>query len=90
MAPTSDNGVNANFWMDIGHIGIKVDIPITTIGFHNPLDGVRFQNISTLLVHIALSTRALSTERRKINDIGAHFNDYVREIVENEYNYDEI
>lgn len=90
MPPTSDNGVNANYWMDKNNMGLKINIPITSYGFKTPNDGVCFQNISNYLVHIALSTRALSTERREIDDAGEQFYVAVREIVENEFEYVEM
>lgn len=87
MPPTSDNGVNANYWMDKNNMGLKINIPITSYGFRTPYDGVCFQNISNFLVHIALSTRALSSERREIEDAGEEFYGAVNEIVENQYEY---
>ena len=90
MPPTSDNGVNANYWMDKNNMGVKINIPITSYGFRTPNDGVCFQNISNYLVHIALSTRALSVERREIDNAGEQFYEAVREIVENHYEYAEM
>ena len=87
MPPTSDNGVNANYWMDKNNMGYKINVPITSYGLSTPNDGVCFQNISNYLVHIALSTRALSNERREIDNAGKQFYDAVGEIVENEYEF---
>jgi len=71
-------------------MGLKINIPITSYGFRTPNDGVCFQNISNYLVHIALSTRALSVERREIDNAGEQFYEAVREIVENHYEYAEM
>jgi hypothetical protein len=90
MPPTSDNGVNANFWMDMNEMGWKCNIPIISFGFKTPNDGVCFQNISNLLVHIALSTRALSSERREITNAGVEFYKAVEEIVGNSYKFEDL
>ena len=72
-----DNGVAANHFIDINYMGAKFNLPITSfIGF-TPKDGVFGQNISGLLFHFALSTRALSKERREIKDAGAEFMKWV-------------
>jgi hypothetical protein len=81
MPPTSDNGVNANYWMDTNSMGWKYNLPITSFGFKTPNDGICFQNISGSLVHIALSTRALSKSRREIPDAGNDFYEGVKLIV---------
>ncbi len=86
MPPTSDNGVNANFWMDANNIGRKINIPITSYGLLTPNDGVCIQNISSLLIHVALSTRALSDSRREIEDAGRDFYSTVEEIKKNNFN----
>ena len=88
MPPTSDNGVNANYWMDSNGMGWKANIPITSYGLLTPRDGVCFQNISGLLIHIALSTRALSIDRREVEDAGAEFYEAVQEIVSNQFSFD--
>ncbi len=90
MPPTSDNGVNANFWMDANNLGYKINIPITSYGMLTPRDGVCFQNISELLIHIALSTRALSQERREIDNAGEEFYEAIKDIASNEFEYSEI
>lgn len=71
--PTCDNGVAANEWMDDNYMGLKVNIPLVSHGGLTPRDGVVFQNISNLLVHVALSTRALSKTRREVEDPGDEF-----------------
>jgi hypothetical protein len=81
MPPTGDNGVSANHWMEANKMGSKVNIPITSYGLVSPKDGICFQNISGLLIHIALSTRALSAERREIEDAGEEFYRSVDEII---------
>ena len=81
MPPTGDNGVTANYWMESNNMGRKINIPITSYGFQSPSDGICFQNISDLIVHIALSTRALSEERREIRDAGGDFYEAVRDII---------
>jgi hypothetical protein len=81
MPPTCDNGVAANHWMDSNRSGSKFNIPITTYGAITPTDGVAFQNISDLLVHVALSTRALSTIRREIKNAGEDYMQEIRAIV---------
>ena len=73
LPPTSDNGVNANAWMDENNMGFKFNTPIVSYGLQSPKDGVCFQNISNYLIHVALSTRALSESRREINDAGTEF-----------------
>lgn len=90
LPPTSDNGVNANYWMDGNNLGRKINIPITSFGFLTPNDGSCFQNISGSLVHVALSTRALSKERREIKDPGDTFYNSVAEIVENQFESQEM
>jgi hypothetical protein len=87
MPPTSDNGVNANYWMDSNCMGYKVNIPITSFGLRTPNDGVCFQNISDIFVHIALSTRALSEDRREISDAGAEFYAAVSDISSGKYSH---
>jgi hypothetical protein len=82
MPPTGDNGVSANYWMEANGMGRKVNIPITSFGFRSASDGICFQNVSDLIVHVALSTRALSTERREISDAGVEFYEAVQNIVE--------
>lgn len=67
LPPTSDNGVNANYWMSIHSLGKKYILPINSYGLRTPNDGVVFQRICDLAVHIALSTRALSNSRREVN-----------------------
>jgi hypothetical protein len=81
MPPTGDNGVAANGWLDANRMGLKKNFPITSYGIMTSSDGVAFQNISNLLVHIALSTRALSETRREVDDPGAEYIQAVSDIV---------
>jgi hypothetical protein len=81
MPPTGDNGVAANGWLDANKMGLKKNIPITSYGVMTSTDGVAFQNISNLLVHVALSTRALSETRREVDDPGAEYIQAVSDIV---------
>jgi hypothetical protein len=82
MPPTCDNGVAANAWMDQNMMGVKFNYPITSYGILTEKDGVAFQNISDLLVHIALSTRALSDSRREVDDAGEKYYAAIKNIVE--------
>ena len=81
MPPTGDNGVAANGWLDANKMGLKKNIPITSYGVMTSTDGVAFQNISNLLVHVALSTRALSETRREVDDPGDDYIQAVSDIV---------
>jgi hypothetical protein len=81
MPPTGDNGVAANGWLDANRMGLKKNIAITSYGVMTSTDGVAFQNISNLLVHVALSTRALSETRREVDDPGAEYIQSVSDIV---------
>jgi hypothetical protein len=85
MPPTGDNGVSANHWMEENKMGLKLNIPIVSYGVLSNHDGICFQNIGGKLVHIALSTRALSKERREIEDAGQDFYDAIRDIAENDF-----
>ena len=82
MPPTCDNGVAANAWMDENMMGVKWNYPISSYGIMTEKDGVAFQNISGLLVHIALSTRALSESRREVYNAGETYYAAVKNIVE--------
>jgi hypothetical protein len=82
MPPTCDNGVAANAWMDQNMMGVKWNYPITSHGVITERDGVAFQNISELMVHIALSTRALSDTRREVESAGDDYYNAVKYIVE--------
>lgn len=68
-----DNGVAANHFIDINYLGPKFNIPLTSYINLTPKDGAFGQNISGLLFHFALSTRALSKERREVNNPGDSF-----------------
>ena len=90
MPPTGDNGVSANYWMTKNEMGLKVNIPIQSYGLMTPTDGICFQNIGNSLIHIALSTRALSSTRREVNNAGSEFYDAVSEIVMGEKSETEL
>ncbi len=79
-----DNGVAANHFIDINRFGPKFNIPLTSYIGLTPRDGAFGQNISGLLFHFALSTRALSHERREVADAGAGFNYWVTRLRESE------
>ena len=81
MPPTCDNGVAANAWIDDNMMGIKWNIPITSYGFLTNKDGAAFQNISGMMVHIALSTRALSESRREVDDAGEKYYQAIQSII---------
>ena len=85
MPPTGDNGVSANHWMEENMMGLKVNFPIVSYGVLSKHDGICFQNIEGKLVHIALSTRALSKERREIEDAGQEFYNAIQSIAENDF-----
>jgi hypothetical protein len=68
-----DNGVAANHFIDLNRLGPKFNIPLTSCIGVTPRDGAFGQNISGLLFHFALSTRALSKERREVKDVGDSF-----------------
>ena len=75
-----DNGVAANHFIDINRLGPKFNIPVTSfIGF-TPSAGVFGQNIAGLLFHFALSTRALSKERREVGDAGPEYTQWVKRL----------
>ncbi len=77
-----DNGVAANHFMDMNKMGPKFNIPITSYVGLTPHDGAFGQNISGLVFHFALSTRALSDERREVKDAGNKFGHWVKKIKE--------
>jgi hypothetical protein len=84
----SDNGVIANYFMDINRLGPKFNLPLLSwVGF-TPHDGVFGQNISDLLFHFALSTRALSRWRREISEVGDEYKHYAEIIQENGFGDD--
>lgn len=79
----ADNGVVANYFIDINHLGPKFNLPLLSwVGF-TPHDGVFGQNIGNLLFHFALSTRALSQSRREVINSGQQFYYYAK-IIQNE------
>lgn len=72
-----DNGVAANHFIDINKMGSKFNIPLTSYIGLTSKDGAFGQNISDLAFHFALSTRALSTDRREVQNAGKLFNKWV-------------
>lgn len=75
-----DNGVAANQFIDINAFGPKFNIPLTGYIGLTPSDGTFGQNISGLIFHFALSTRALSDERREVADAGKDYYYWVNRI----------
>lgn len=69
----ADNGVAANHFVDVNRLGPKFNIPITGFVGLTPRDGAFGQNIAGLAFHFALSTRALSGDRREVADAGSEF-----------------
>lgn len=69
----ADNGVAANHFLDVNRLGPKFNIPITSYLGLTREDGAFGQNIAGLAFHFALSTRALSRERREIEQPGPEF-----------------
>jgi glycosyltransferase involved in cell wall biosynthesis len=76
----SDNGVAANYFIDINKLGPKFSLPIISWVALSPQDGAFGQNICGLLFHFALSTRALSSVRREISNIGETYMEYALRI----------
>ena len=72
-----DNGVAANQFIDINHLGPKFNIPLTSYIGLTDNDGAFGQNICDLVFHFALSTRALSKERREVLQAGEQFNYWI-------------
>lgn len=77
-----DNDVAANHFMDINRMGPKFNIPLTSYIGLTPKDGAFGQNIAGLVFHFALSTRALSLERREVEDAGEEFQYWVGKLKE--------
>ena len=75
-----DNGVAANHFIDINRMGPKFNIPLTSYIGLTSKDGAFGQNISSLAFHFALSTRALSSERREVKDAGKSFKYWVNKL----------
>lgn len=75
-----DNGVAANHFIDINKMGPKFNIPLTSYIGLTPKDGAFGQNISGLVFHFALSTRALSADRREVQNAGKSYNDWVKKL----------
>ncbi|MFL5812869.1 MAG: glycosyltransferase [Bdellovibrionia bacterium] len=86
----ADNGVAANHFIDINKLGPKFNIPLTSYIGLTPKDGAFGQNISGLAFHFALSTRALSRERREISDAGDKFNYWVARLQDSKGFNDQI
>lgn len=75
-----DNGVAANHFIDINRLGPKFNLPLTSYIGLTDRDGAYGQNISGLLFHFALSTRALSNTRREIQKTGTGYMRWVNKI----------
>ena len=76
----ADNGVAANHFIDVNRLGPKFNIPLTSYIGLTPYDGAFGQNISGLAFHFALSTRALSRERREVTDSGVAYRQWVERL----------
>lgn len=76
-----DNGVAANHFIDINKMGPKFNIPLTSYIGLTPKDGAFGQNVSGLVFHFALSTRALSESRREVQDAGSVYYHWVKMIL---------
>lgn len=85
-----DNGVAANHFIDINRLGPKFNIPLTSYIGMTPRDGAFGQNISGLVFHFALSTRALSSSRREIEEAGEEFRYWVQKLLKSERPNDDI
>lgn len=72
----ADNGVAASHFVDVNRLGGKFNIPLTFAAGGTPRDGAIGQNIGGLIFHFALSTRALSEERREVDDPGERFREW--------------
>lgn len=77
-----DSGVAANHFIDINRLGPKFNIPLTSYIGLTPHDGAFCQNISGLVFHFALSTRALSRTRREVADAGEAYRYWVNRLQE--------
>ena len=75
-----DNGVAASHFLDVNRMGPKFIIPLTGYVARTPTDGVFGQNLCDLVFHFALSTRALSKERREIADAGPEYTRWIERI----------
>jgi glycosyltransferase involved in cell wall biosynthesis len=73
-----DNGVAANHFIDANRLGPKFNIPLTSYIGLTTRDGAFGQNICGLLFHFALSTRALSDERREVEDAGGEYHAWLK------------
>lgn len=76
-----DNGVAANHFIDINRMGGKFNLPLTSYIGLTKADGAYGQNISGLLFHFALSTRALSRERREVLDPGKQYTKWINKMM---------
>jgi hypothetical protein len=82
IAHDADNGVAANHFVDVNRLGPKFNIPITSYLGLTPQDGAFGQNICGLAFHFALSTRALSRERREVAEPGAEYSRWAERLSE--------
>ena len=77
-----DNGVAANHFVDINRMGPKFNIPLTSYIGLTKADGAYGQNISDLIFHFALSTRALSKTRREVYSPGEEYMYWIKQMME--------
>lgn len=82
--PRGDNGVAASHFVDANRLGAKFNVPLTSSIGLTPHDGAFGQNVSGLAFHFALSTRALSRERREVSDAGSDYRAWVDRILSND------
>jgi SAM-dependent methyltransferase len=82
--PRGDNGVAASHFVDVNRLGAKFNVPLTSSIGLTPSDGAFGQNVCGLAFHFALSTRALSRERREVADAGSEYQAWVDRIVSND------
>lgn len=79
--PNADNGVLANYFIDVNRLGPKFVMPITGWVGRTPNDGVFGQNILNLIFHFALSSRAMSLSHREITNAGSDYEGYSGQIL---------
>ncbi|MEW5805357.1 MAG: glycosyltransferase [Patescibacteria group bacterium] len=78
--PQADNGVRANYFIDANRLGPKFALPIINFLGITPQDGIFGQNVCNLVMHFALSSRALSISHKEINDVGDSYLSYIRRL----------
>jgi glycosyltransferase involved in cell wall biosynthesis len=75
-----DNGVAANHFIDVNRMGPKFNLPATGYIGKTITNDIYGMNISDLLFHFVLSTRALSKTRKEIADAGETYFYWVEKI----------